>query len=78
MHSVENLKLLTTEDVSREIDVSPAQVRRWVSEGKMPRPTRIAGRAFVWSAEAIEPWIRSYNMVRAVVKRRPKADPVPA
>jgi excisionase family DNA binding protein len=48
---------LTITDVARILGVSERSVRRWVNQGKFPRPA-MAGRLPRWSMVDIDDWER--------------------
>jgi excisionase family DNA binding protein len=55
-HGSEKPRLLTREDLCRELQLSMRTLSRLLSGGKMPLPLRI-GRNVRWRATDIEEWI---------------------
>ena len=51
--------LLKRAEVERRTSFSKAYIYRLVSEGKFPRPVRLAARRVAWRSDEIDQWIAS-------------------
>lgn len=47
--------LVTVSKIARRLNVHENTVRRWVREGRLPRPEKLNRQLYVWSADKIEP-----------------------
>jgi hypothetical protein len=59
-------------EIAEAIRERPATVAQWRRRGKLPTPTADLKMGPVWTAEAIEPWIRGMGVY--VVGERDEAD----
>lgn len=50
-------QLLFINDVEKVIGRSRITLRRWWSNGKFPKPTKLNGTDLVWHADTINQWI---------------------
>jgi prophage regulatory protein len=50
--------LLTKEQVAKRLNVSIATIKRWMANGKLPKPVRFNKRTIRWRPEDIEDFIQ--------------------
>ena len=56
-HQIIKPKLLFIQDVEQIIGRHRLTLRRWWSEGKFPKPTKLNGTALAWHADSVDQWI---------------------
>ena len=45
---------LRVQQIAESLGVSKSTIWRWVSEGRLPEPFKLAGRTTVWCAEDVQ------------------------
>ena len=48
---------LNIDDITNSLRINEDILRKWIKEGKFPRPLRINDRTALWSYALIENWI---------------------
>ena len=48
---------LNISDITKSLRIDEDTLRRWIKDGKFPRPLRINDRTTLWSYALIENWI---------------------
>ncbi|QZP17814.1 AlpA family phage regulatory protein [Methylophilales bacterium] len=48
---------LNINDITNSLRISEDNLRKWIKEGKFPRPFRINDRTTLWSYALIENWL---------------------
>lgn len=52
-----NLKVIRTKDLLKQLNISRITVWRWCKEGKFPAPLKVNGRAFGFRVQDVEAWM---------------------
>ena len=55
--SMNNLKVIRTKDLLKQLNISRISLWRWSKEGKFPQPLRVNGRAFGYRVQDVESWL---------------------
>jgi predicted DNA-binding transcriptional regulator AlpA len=58
------VQLLTDREVGAMLRVHPGTIWRWVSEGRLPKPVRVADRATRWFRSDIEAHVAALAQAR--------------
>ena len=45
------------DDITNSLKINEDTLRRWIKEGKFPRPLRVNDRTTLWSYALIENWV---------------------
>ena len=48
---------LNIDEITNSLKINEDTLRRWIKEGKFPRPLRENDRTFLWSYALIENWV---------------------
>ena len=48
---------LNIDDITNSLKINEDTLRRWIKEGKFPRPLRVNDRTSLWSYALIENWV---------------------
>lgn len=52
-------QMLSVREVAARCDMTPRTIWKWASEGKFPRPVKLAAQVTRWYEEEVNDWLKA-------------------
>ena len=61
---------LNIDDITKSLKINEDTLRRWIKEGKFPRPLRMSHRTTLWSYALVENWIAQHHKAEEFINNQ--------
>ena len=61
---------LNLDDITNSLKINEDTLRRWIKEGKFPRPLRVNDRTSLWSYALIENWVAQQYKTKELINNQ--------
>ena len=61
---------LNINDITNSLKISEGTLRKWIKEGKFPRPLRMNDRTTLWSYALIENWVAQQHKTEELISNQ--------